>query len=212
MSTDLRQEIIFYGAGYPDTAKLAEKLARTGIQISVHGYLDDIKQGRVLDYPIIGGRDVLKEIDVTRYKFVNNVFGSTKDRLSITELLKDHGCDVVSLIDPDVDLAHAETGTGLVIASGVQMGARVKIGDFCAIRMGAIVNHDNVLDDHVFVGPGVTLCGGVKLHRGVFLGAGSVVLPHVTIGAFATIGAGAVVTQDVATEVTVAGVPARVVS
>lgn len=45
---------------------------------------------------------------------------------------------------------------------------------------------------------------------GVFIGAGAVVLPRLTVGEGATVGAGAVVTKDVEPFTVVVGSPARV--
>jgi acetyltransferase-like isoleucine patch superfamily enzyme len=51
----------------------------------------------------------------------------------------------------------------------------------------------------------------VRIERGAYLGAGSIVLPGVTVGAGAYVGEGAVVTRDVAPGTVVLGNPARVV-
>jgi UDP-2-acetamido-3-amino-2,3-dideoxy-glucuronate N-acetyltransferase len=59
----------------------------------------------------------------------------------------------------------------------------------------------------VFIGPRVTFCNDLEppsdnwldtiVEDGAVLGAGVVVLPGVTIGAYARVGAGAVVTRDI---------------
>jgi UDP-2-acetamido-3-amino-2,3-dideoxy-glucuronate N-acetyltransferase len=88
-----------------------------------------------------------------------------------------------------------------------------------------------VLDDGVFVGPHVCFTndklprainsdgslktdadwdvGPIRVHHGAALGAGSVVLPGVTIGRWALVGAGSVVIGDVGDQELVAGNPAR---
>jgi len=93
------------------------------------------------------------------------------------------------------------------------------------------VYHGVTVEDGVFLGPGVILTndklprainpdGSLKsdddwevsltlVKRGAALGAGSVILPGVTIGAFALVGAGAVVTRDVPDNGLVYGNPAR---
>ena len=51
----------------------------------------------------------------------------------------------------------------------------------------------------------------VTIKKGVWIGAGAIILPGVTIGEYAVIGAGATVTKDVPAYTVVVGVPARIV-
>jgi len=51
----------------------------------------------------------------------------------------------------------------------------------------------------------------VNIKKGVWIGAGSIILPGVTIGEYSVVGAGAVVTRDVPPHSMVVGVPAEVV-
>lgn len=59
---------------------------------------------------------------------------------------------------------------------------------------------------------GYTKIGCVSIGNGVFIGAGSIVLPNVKIGDNSIIGAGSVVTKDVPANVVCVGNPARVIS
>ena len=47
------------------------------------------------------------------------------------------------------------------------------------------------------IAPGATLCGGVTVGDGAFVGAGATVIPGVIIGAGARIGAGMTILADV---------------
>jgi len=51
--------------------------------------------------------------------------------------------------------------------------------------------------------------GKVIIKRGAWIGAGSIILPNITIGECGVVGAGAVVTKDVLPYTIVAGVPAK---
>ncbi|MCH5330753.1 MAG: galactoside O-acetyltransferase, partial [Alistipes sp.] len=51
----------------------------------------------------------------------------------------------------------------------------------------------------------------VLLKRGCWIGAGSTILPGVTVGENAVVGAGSVVTKDVEDNTVVAGNPARLI-
>jgi serine O-acetyltransferase len=85
---------------------------------------------------------------------------------------------------------------------------------------GIVIGETAVVENDVLFWHGVTL-GGVslevgdrhpKIRQGVHLGAGSTMLGPVEIGAGARVAAGSVVLENVPAGVTVAGVPARVVS
>ena len=83
------------------------------------------------------------------------------------------------------------------------------------------------LGDNVFIGPKVCLITEnhgilpserriltskpVTLCNNVWVGAGAIILPGVTVGENSVVGAGAVVTHDVPPNTVVAGNPARVI-
>ena len=107
------------------------------------------------------------------------------------------------------------------------------------IRLGnnVLINYDCVLldtgeifiGDNVLIGPGSKIvtanhpieyekrrdwsvsCVPVKIEEDVWIGAGVVVLPGVTIGARSIIGAGSVVTKDIPPDTVAVGNPARII-
>lgn len=114
--------------------------------------------------------------------------------------------------------AGARIGTGCTIGSHSNICAS-EIGDRVSIQTSCHITRGVVIEDDVFVGPGVItlndkLLGGPltppRICAGAKVGGGSVVLPGVTIGAGAVVGAGSVVTRDVPPGALVTGQPARV--
>jgi sugar O-acyltransferase (sialic acid O-acetyltransferase NeuD family) len=209
------RKLVLYGASYPEPVKLIHRINASRPSWELVGFIDDVKAGKQTDFmgfPILGGEAVIPELQA-RYGdallFCNNVFSSTRTRAAVTAKMECYGVKYATLISPDVDTALSTIGEGSMIMPGVCIGTNAKIGRHVAIRLGSIVNHDNEIDDLVFIGPGVTLCGRVRLLEGAYIGAGAVVREDVVVGRFATVGLGAGAVRDVADGETVVGTPAR---
>lgn len=105
--------------------------------------------------------------------------------------------------------------TGIEIHPGAKIGRRL----FIDHGMGVVIGETAELGDDVTLYQGVTLGGtslaGGKRHPtledGVVVGAGAQVLGPLTVGRGARIGANAVVLKDVPADVTMVGIPARVI-
>jgi len=108
-------------------------------------------------------------------------------------------------------------------ASCVDFNARV--GNRVSIQTGVYVTSWAVVEDDVFLGPGVLMTNDNTMgrhpkgepldapvvRRAARVGGATVLVPGVEIGEEAFIGAGAVVTRDVAPGEVVVGLPARMV-
>ena len=109
-------------------------------------------------------------------------------------------------------------GRGSTLDFDTRVGARVSIQTLVYVTAGTIV------EDDVFIGPGVVMTNdntmgrhppgeplqGATLKRGCRIGGGVVLTPGRVIGEEAFVAAGAVVIRDVADREVVMGVPARV--
>lgn len=86
---------------------------------------------------------------------------------------------------------------------------KVSIGDMTQIGPGVqILTADHPRDPRLRQ-QGLEFGREIEIGANVWIGAGAIILPGITIGDDALIGAGALVTKDVAAGVTVVGVPAR---
>jgi UDP-2-acetamido-3-amino-2,3-dideoxy-glucuronate N-acetyltransferase len=116
-------------------------------------------------------------------------------------------------------------GAGSVVGRGASVENDVRIGERVRLQTNAYITAWSVVEDDVFVAPGVITANdptagrrapgqelrGPTLRRASRIGAGAVLLPGVEIGEEAFVAAGAVVTVDVPARAVVMGVPARVV-
>jgi acetyltransferase-like isoleucine patch superfamily enzyme len=117
----------------------------------------------------------------------------------------------------------AKVGDGSVVGRGSQVDNDVVVGAGCRIQTGCYVTAHSVLEDDVFLGPGVftyndnTMArhapdyeiAGPTIRRAARIGGAARILPGIEIGEEAFVATGAVVTRDVPARALVMGVPAK---
>jgi acetyltransferase-like isoleucine patch superfamily enzyme len=117
-----------------------------------------------------------------------------------------------------------ELGDGVVVGRGSMVENDTSVGARTKIQANAYVTAYSLLEEDVFIAPGVVttndnymgrtegrhrLRAGPTIRRGARVGGGAVLLPGVEIGEEAFVGAGAVVLDDVPARAVVVGNPAR---
>ncbi len=121
---------------------------------------------------------------------------------------------------------HVEIGDKTIIGKGTTIENKVKIGKSCKIQSNVQIVPYSIIEDYVFISPGVITSNdkylgrtekrfsefkGVTVKRGARLGVASIILPGVTIYEDAVVGGGAVVKDDVPARMIVVGVPAKII-
>jgi len=132
-------------------------------------------------------------------------------RTHIHDLFRENGILVPVLIHKNAFLSNnVKIGDGTQVLAMSVISCDVVIGSSCIINSGAVVEHECIIGDGVHVAPNATICGCVNVKRNAFIGAGSVILPRITIGENSIVGAGAVVTKNVPDSIVVRGNPAKI--
>jgi serine O-acetyltransferase len=114
---------------------------------------------------------------------------------------------------------YLQSRSSAVFQCDINPNAKIGRGIFLDHATGFVVGETAVIEDDVSILHDVTLGGTGKEHedrhpkirRGVMIGAGAKILGNIEIGHCARIAAGSVVIKPVPNNVTVAGVPAKVV-
>ena len=174
----------------------------------VLGFLDDaddVQGKKIIGFPVLG-----KIADYDNYRdcefviAIGNPYIREKisNELPVKWYTAIHPTAVISSLD-------VEIGEGTVIMANAVVNPSARIGKHCIINTGAIVEHDNILEDYVHLSPNVTLAGIVKVGKSTHIGAGSCTKQVINIASDCVIGAGSVIVKDITESGTYVGVPAR---
>lgn len=195
--------ILGLGAHGPEMAEIVDRVNGVQKTWNLLGFIspDGRKVGEcVNDYPVLGTMEVLGN-----YPDVCVVpHGEVPQRLEVPR----H--QLVSLIDPSAFVSRtAQIGVGCVLFPHCYVGLNARLHDFVMCLSGCIINHDNVIEERVFLTSGVTLAGYVHVEPDCFLGQGCNVRQYLRIGRGSLIGMGAVVVKEVPPNSVMVGNPAR---
>ncbi len=194
--------IYLYGAGGHGKV-IADILECCGKAIG--GVFDGVQTKRMWDYPTFnfpGPFDFEKD----------EIIISIGNNLVRKKIAGELNCRFATAIHPSSIISrHSTIGEGTVVMPGAIVNADTKIGKHGILNTGCSIDHDCVIGDYVHISPQAVLCGGITVGEGTHIGTGAIVIPGITIGSNSMIGAGAVVINDVPSDCTVVGVPARVI-
>ncbi|MBI1767924.1 MAG: acetyltransferase [Bacteroidetes bacterium] len=206
------KNIIIYGAGGfgRETSLLLNQINLHTPHWNVLGYCDDGKTPRekVDRFAVLGGMNYLNE-----FKEELNVVIAIADpgtREKIKNQLINQRLRFPALIHPSVFVSeNCSVAEGSIICAGVFMTVNIHIGSFAIVNLKCTLGHDSVLDSFSSLMPSVNISGNVRIGRGVYVGAGAILLQGISVGDYSLVGAGAVVNKSFESEKRIIGVPAR---
>ncbi|MBE1556423.1 NeuD/PglB/VioB family sugar acetyltransferase [Sporosarcina limicola] len=207
----MRKIVIIGDSGH---AKVIADVVNSNDDMMVYARLDDKYQevfveGELLKGPVnhlfelIGSDSKIRIVigigsNIVRKKIVSNLKLPSEMYVSAIH------CDAI--VSPS-----AEIGNGTVVMPGAVVNADAKIGNHVIVNSGSVVEHDCVVGDYSHISPNAVLTGGVSTGEGTHIGASASIIPLKKVGTWSIVGAGAVVVSDIEDNVTVVGMPARVV-
>ncbi len=181
-----------------------------GKEWDIKGFLDDNRQaldGYDVGYPIIGGiSDYMPQEDDV---FIS-AFGEGKARVKYGQIIAGRGGKFVNIIHPTATILHrVQLGVGCIIGQNTLIANDTKCGDFLYMNYGSVVGHDNVLG----IGCTINVYCGTNGHDTigdyVYMGPHSVVVQGRSVGDNVNIAAGAAVFNNVKSDRTIYGNPAK---
>ena len=87
----------------------------------------------------------------------------------------------------------------------------VKLGKHVFVNFNCTITHDVVIEEFVTIYPGVNISGNCNISQCMEIGTGTKIIQGKRIGENTILGAGSIVVNDLQSDVTAVGVPARVI-
>ena len=164
----------------------------------------------LLGCPIVSFQAFRKTYSPDETQFVITI-GEPKFRKEAFDRMKEAGYRGARLVHPSAYISpDAEIGEGAVIGPGVFIGSLAKVGSNFYAAKGAAVGHDAVVGNHTRVGANAFVGGHTVIGENAFIGSGAMLKDRIRIGDFSVVGIGSAVFEDVASNTTVMGNPARI--
>ncbi len=172
-----------------------------------HQYLG--YQESIIGIPVIGGLSELKKYD-PKDTSVFIALGEGRERETYFNMGSKEGYELPSLIHPTATIgSHVNIGQGVLINSGAIINTGVSLGEGAIVNTGAIIDHESEIGKYAHVGPGSKIAGRVTVGEYTFIGIGAIIIDKISVGFGCRIGAGAVLINDIPSDSTVVGIPAR---
>ena len=209
------KEIVILGAGDfgKEVAWLIEEINKRNPSYIILGYLDDdeSKIGQTCNgYECLGPIAYLTELNKNHHACAAIANQNVDIRKKFVDMFPDFN-DWETLIHPSVNISDtSRVGKGCVICASGNISCNTTIGDFCLFNISVTMGHDCVIGNYVSVMSGSCVSGHVTIADGAYLGTNCTIVPGMKVGAHAKVGAGSVVIRNVKPDVTVMGVPAKV--
>lgn len=123
--------------------------------------------------------------------------GDSVQRHRIFKGLHQSGVRFGTIVHPNAWIASsAKIGSGAIVAPFSYVGPHAVVGDNCLLNVRSTIGHDALLGASVVVSPHGDINGAVRCGIATFLGAGVILDPKVSLGAYCKVASGSVVKRS----------------
>ncbi len=188
---------------------MAMDCIEAGADFEIKGFLDDKKDALdgFSDYPPIISS--VEEYQVQTDDVFACALGSPEWRMHYVKLILEKGGRFITLISPKAIIRrNCHIGEGCIITNGSNISLDSYVGNYSAI-LDSGVAHDVKIGEYSVLSGKVCVNGGAEIGNGVYLGCGSLIVPHKKVGDGAFVGIGSVVLTNVKAGAKVFGNPAK---
>ncbi len=208
----MKKDILVYGGGGfgREVAWLINEINRVRTDWNMLGFIDDkLEIGtKIIDeYKVLGN---LLIIDSFNKETAIAIAIGNKSRIEIARKIINPYVRFPILIHPSVIMSEkVSIGEGTIICAGSIITVDIEIGNFVIINIDCTIGHDAIIEDYCTISPSVNISGNVIIGEKTFIGTGAHIINNVKVGKNVIIGAGSVVTEDIPSDCTVVGIPAK---
>jgi len=193
--------------GYGGHGRVVADIARA-LDEAPDWFLDDKPTAVGADVVISGPIRTQIPRHIATHRYVVAI-GATAIRRELSEMILAAGGELATLVHPTAVIAPDVTiGVGTVTMAGAIVNTGTRIARFAVVNTGAILDHDNIVEDNVHISPGCSLAGRVTCCRDSFIGTGTSIIPRMVVGEGAVVAEGSTVIKPVRAHTLVAGCPA----
>jgi len=206
-------KLVIIGAGGLgcEVAWLVERINGVRLTWDYLGFLDDniaLVSKRLNNYTVLGTTEWLKNHNDV---YVVCAVGNSQVRKEIIERVCKYGnIKFATLVDPSVIMSNTSSiGYDSIICANTSITVNVNISNHVIVNPNCTIGHDSIIGEFVTLYPCAGIAGNCIIEDEVELGTGMKVIQGIKIGEKTIIGAGAVVINDIPSNCTAVGIPAK---
>ena len=206
------KDIVIIGAGGfgIEVIDLIESINEEKQRFNILGFLDDIKEGKVIGtYSVIGKTS---EYNLFKEAFFVVAIANPGIRKEHFDILKKSKYILPNLIHPLSKLSNyvnlVKNG-GIIINSSTLVSGLVSIDEGVIIDSLVFIGHETIIKKYSTLYSGALVAGNIRIGENVEIGMGAKVIQNTEIGENTVIGAGSTVINNIPSNVIAVGTPCK---